>query len=319
MRNKVLKNLDHSDNQNRICGICFLPIKMERVRIRKDGVLFTEWKPSNRKSAYDARLPDVLKVIEEAYGSDYPLSNKYHEFYPYYVCRTCYTKLITTTVDENGDSMKTIPTLKFTDTDVTKMSHASLFESHIYHHDKGVGDCFVCQPFEVFWNSDGNFRRKWLKSKKAERPVDTTVVFCGKCKLIKRRGHRCDRTNKGQTEFLEETIAPRQVGLLFSRQLPDGQSDVQLPSHGNKGRTIRSDPTPKDLQPHSVDDMVKFNRDEHLSIAQGRRINKRIRSSLANVGNHAAPSQREIEKEIKGRCSNDLFETEKMEIKVNHL
>ena len=81
MRNKVLINLDHSDNQSRICGICFLPMKMQRVRIWNDGDFRTEWKPSNRRSAYDARQPDVLKVIEEAYGSDYPLSNKYHDFY----------------------------------------------------------------------------------------------------------------------------------------------------------------------------------------------------------------------------------------------
>ena len=292
-------------------------MKMDRVQKKENGVHTVEWKISKGPTAYDARKQDVMKVIEDAYGEDYPLSNKYHDFYPFYVCRSCYNKLNTTRVDDNGDSVKTFPTLRFTNADITRLSHGSSFQTHVYQHEHGTDDCFVCQPFQEFWRNNESFRRKWLKSKKNDRPADTTVVFCGKCKLIKRRGHRCDRTNKEQTEFLEETIAPRQVGLLFSRQLPDGQQDVQLPSHGNKGRTIRSDPAPKDLQPHTIDEMVQFNRDEHLSIAQSRRINTRLRKSLASVGNHSAPSQKDIEKEIKNRCSSELFETAKMEIKVN--
>ena len=264
MRSKVLKNQCHRDNQYKICGICFTPMKMKRVVTRIDAATVeTSWKRIKNRSAYDSRTTQVAKVLQEVYGDEYPLDNindEYHSFYPYYICRNCFNKLESTVVDETGDSIKTIPPLKYTSSNLIEMICENKLESHLYQHDEGPDDCFICKPFVEYWKSDGNFRRKWLKRQRKEVAPDTVIKFCANCRLVKKKNHRCGRTNKETTTFLNNVVDEHQVGLCFSQNVPDGQHNLRLPSHGNKGRQIQTDPSTF-AEPHTVDELIKFERE----------------------------------------------------------
>ena len=215
-------------------------------------------------------------------------------------------KLIVTNVDDKGESSITAPVLKYTNADIKRLVAAPSMETHLYSSKGDASSCFVCTPFEEFWHANKNFKDAFIKKIQYERPKYILLKICVRCKLPKRKNHRCDRTSKETTEFVNKRMAPRQVALCLTQQLPPGKHELSLPTHG-KPRRILTNPLVVRKAPHTIDDMIEFERDECFSKEQARRVSTRIRKSLANVSNHDGPAQSAVEDEIykRGECTQE--------------
>ena len=311
MRSKPIVNCTHNSNQSRICGICWIPLKMKKNWIGGEFV----WMPLHSKAAYDIRATQISILIDQVYGEEYPF--RYNNCYPSHICGACYKKLIVTNVDDKGESSITAPVLKYTNADIKRLVKAPSMETHLYSSKGNASSCFVCTPFEEFWHANKNFKDAFIKKMQNERPKDILLKICVRCKLPKRKNHRCDRTSKETTEFVNKRMAPRQVALCLTLQLPPGKHELSLPTHG-KPRRILTNPLVVRKAPHTIDDMIEFERDECFSKEQARRVSTRIRKSLANVSNHDGPARSAVEDVIYKRGgSGELYESEKIMVKVN--
>ena len=141
-------------------------------------------------------------------------------------------KLIVTNVDDKGESIITAPVLKYTNADIQRLVAAPSMETHLYSSKGDASSCFVCTPFEKFWHANKNFKDAFIKKMQNERPKDILLKICVRCKLPKRKNHRCDRTSKETTEFVNKRMAPRQVAICLTQQLPPGKHKLSLPTYG---------------------------------------------------------------------------------------
>ena len=112
MRSKPIVNCTHNSNQSRICGICWIPLKMKKKWIGGEFV----WMPLHSKAAYDIRATQISILIDQVYGEEYPFH--YNNCYPSHICGACYKKLIVTNVDDKGESSITTPVLKYSNADI---------------------------------------------------------------------------------------------------------------------------------------------------------------------------------------------------------